>query len=216
MIQCPNMPENTGPWHRTSEHSSPGAHPVVFSIPTSVNTNNGLSVPFGSGTVRNLMPGQPHQMHTNILLDPSLCVLRGSPVATSAFLSTLSAPDLLNKIWVVLAKCIQSSTKSGIGWDWWTYFSSCSELEIVLRPQKCYWAQITRGHTCACAVQKPTCNSAIILSPSSSSSSFTADATASPVFRDNVWSSLGVLDCATCPASSLHSYKGMKKHRQPM
>lgn len=39
---------------------------------------------------------------------------------------------------------------------------------------------------CACAVQKPTCNSAIILSPSSSSSSFTADATASPVFRDNV------------------------------
>lgn len=142
MIQCPNMPENTGPWHRTSEHSSPGAHPVVFSIPTSVNTNNGLSVPFGSGTVRNLMPGQPHQMHTNILLDPSLCVLRGSPVATSAFLSTLSAPDLLKKFWVVLAKCIQSSTKSGIGWDWWTYFSSCSELEIVLRPQKCYWAQM--------------------------------------------------------------------------
>lgn len=68
------------------------------------------------------------------------------------------------------------------------------------------------GHRCPHVQPKRhTCNSAIILSPSSSSSSFAAVATACPVLWDNAWSSLGALDCAVCPASSLHSYKGMRK-----
>lgn len=195
--------------HGTEQVSTTCQRQTPYSLPTNVDTNAGLSALCQWGTEWELLgQGQPHLMHTDISLVPSTRVSfsSGNPCILDHSLSS-------------------SHLEQNSGGAYKTRTTQCDKVGPgetgrptflhVLSYKLCQGPRSDIGHSCLPVQPKGhTCNSAIILSPSSSSSSFAADATACPALRDSAWSSLVALDCAICPASSVLSYKGMRKHRQ--
>lgn len=119
-------------WETLDHSTAHQEQTQLLSAPTKVSIDDRLSAPCQSGTRwATLGQGQPHQMHTNILLVPSACAGFSSG---SYCVVDHSAPDLSNKIWEYFQEVYHSVQQSGTRWGQQTYFPSCSELEIALRP----------------------------------------------------------------------------------